>query len=219
MISIHMPRKTLALISGLVLVTVVLFFVAWRTSKQPEKMQEQTFPSPVVSQPSPVVPANTALAFDSPMLTVASGQQGKVDVVIDTSDNAVTAVQLELQYDPKSLSNVQVTPGPLFKNPVVLINKNNAQSGRYTYAFGILPNHETVQGKGAVATITFTAKNASGQSSLVLLPETLVTARGVAESVRKDSNVPVTLTVTVGGTGDTMMQNGATSPFPTATAQ
>ncbi len=174
-----MPKKTLALISGLVLVTLVLFVVALKTSKQTQQQSQQPQVSPVVSQPSAaVVPAHTLLSLSPVDVNVASGQQGKVDVVIDTSDNAVTAVQIELQYDPKVIENVQVTSGSLFANPALLINKNDTKTGRVTYAFGILPNHDTVHGVGAVATVTFTAKGAVGtQSAITLLPESLVTAR------------------------------------------
>jgi len=121
-------------------------------------------------------------------VTVQSGQQGTVTVAIDTSDNNVTAVQLELGYDPTVITNVHVTSGPFFQSPVVLINKNNVQTGRYTYAFGIQPNQPTVKGTGTVATITFFAGGSLGkQSQLALLPTTLVTARGIASSVLKSA--------------------------------
>ena len=212
-----MPRKTLALISGLVLVTVILFFVALRTSQKPQTSQTQATPTPGSAEAvaTPSVPANTSLAFAPAVVTTSPGQQGTLDVTMDTSDNAVTAVQLELQYDPKVVTNVKVKEGGLFKNPVVLINKNDAQTGRVTYAFGILPNNDPVQGKGVVATITFTARGQAGtQSSITLLPESLVTARGVAESVRKDADVPVTANVVIGtaGTGDTMMKKETVAP-------
>lgn len=180
-----MPRKTLALISGLVLVTVVLFVVALKSNKQQvaPPMHEQQ-----VMQPTPTSPAHSVLTLSPNPVMVAPYKQGSVDVNINTSDNAVTAVQLEIAYDPTVITNVKVVTGQLFQNPVVLINKNNAQTGRYTYAFGIQPNHTTVNGMGAVATITFTAKNVPGkQSQLALLPTSLVTARGVASSVLKSS--------------------------------
>ena len=210
-----MPRKTLALISGLVLVTVILFVVAFRAGKQ--QQAPSVTPTPVVSNPSPMVPAHTALSFASNAITAAPGQQSKVDISIDTSDNAVTAVQLELQYDPMVVSNVQVTSGPLLQNPVVLINKNDTKTGRVTYAFGILPNHQPVQGMGSIATVTFTTKGAVGtQSDITLLPSTLVTARGVAESVLKASTSSVKATVVVGqsgaSNGGSMMQQTTTIP-------
>jgi hypothetical protein len=109
---------------------------------------------------------------------------------------------------------VQVTPSTLFQNPVVLINKNDVQAGRMTYAFGISPNQPTVQGKGSVATITFTAKGGQGkQTQLTLLPTTLVTARGVASSVLKQQSGTI---VNIGGAaaGDAMTPKSTTQTAP-----
>jgi hypothetical protein len=208
---IDMPRKTLALISGLVLVTVILFAVALRASKTsnnptptPSPMNEQT-----QMQVSPTVSmAHSVLTLSPNPINVAPGGQGQVTVNIDTSDNSVTAVQLELAYDPNSITNVKVVSGSLFQNPVVLIDKNNTQTGRYTYAFGITPNHPTIQGTGTVATVTFTAKATSGTSQLALLPTSLVTARGITASVLKSASGTI---VSIGSAqqGQTMQQNPA----------
>ena len=196
-----MPRKTLALISGLVIVTVILFVIALRTSNQ---QTTQLPPTPMAQQPAPTSAAHTMLSLLPNPVNVAAGRQESVSVNIDTSDNAVTAVQLEIAYDPHVLSNLQVTPGQLFPNAVVLINKNNPQTGRMTYAFGIAPNQPTIQGTGAVATITFTAKvGASGASQLALLPTTLVTARGIATSVLKSSSGTI---INIGSAGGTMQR-------------
>ncbi|HWY79418.1 MAG TPA: cohesin domain-containing protein, partial [Candidatus Sulfotelmatobacter sp.] len=175
-----MPKKTLALIAGLVVVTIVLFIIALRAGQQ---QQAPSIPQ-IAVQPTVAVPAHSVLKLGPNPLTIAPGQQGSVDVTIDTSDNNVTAVQLELGYDPNIVSNVKVTPGPLFTNPVVLINKNNPQTGRYTYAFGITPNAQAVKGTGVVATVTFTALPGTlGKSMQIgLLSTSLVTARGIAQS-------------------------------------
>ena len=187
-----MPKKTLALISGLVIVTIVLFVIAFNANQQQQGRQQQSIPStaPIAQQsPVPTVPAHSVLSLSPSSLSVAPGQQGKVDVLIDTSDNDVTAVQLELTYDPALVSNVQLTPGAMFENPVVLINSNDLQKGKVTYALGITPNKPTLKGTGSVASVTFTAKGQSGsQTKFDLLPTTLVTARGVASSVLKSSS-------------------------------
>lgn len=183
-----MPRKTLALISGLILVTVILFIVAIRSNNPQQPSTSTTLPSTQV-QVSPTIPANSILTLSPNPVAVQVGKKGTVAVNIDTSSNEVTAVQLEIAYDPNFISNVKVTPGALFENPVLLINKINTLEGRYTYAFGIMPNRPTIRGVGTVATITFTALNKPGkQSQLALLPTTLVTARGVSESVLKSAS-------------------------------
>jgi hypothetical protein len=182
-----MPRKTLLLITALVIVTIILFVIALRTTRQ-SSQQQQPQPS-AIQQPQPTSAAHSVLTLSPNPVTVVTGQQGSIAVDINTSDNQVTAVQLEIGYDPHVVSNVKVTPGPLFQNAAVLINKNDVTSGRMTYAFGITPNHPTVNGTGTVATITFTAVGKAGQQSqFALLPTTLVTARGIPQSVLQSAS-------------------------------
>lgn len=181
-----MPKKTLALISGLVLVTIVLFVIALRSNQRAG--ESEVNPTEAVSQVSPTPDvAHSVLSLSPNPVTVAAGGQGSVDVLIDTSENDVTAVQLELSYDPEVLSNVQVSTGSLFTGGTELIDENDTETGRYTYAFGITPAQEPVEGTGVVATITFTAAASAQPSQLTLLPSTLVTAQGVASSVLRSS--------------------------------
>jgi hypothetical protein len=199
-----MPRKTLALLVGLVLVTIILFVIALQTGKQAPKMDQ----AKVQATPTPDV-AHTILTMSPELVQVASGKVGSVDVMIDTSDNEVTAVQLELLYDPTVLTNVKVVSGPALPNPNVLINKNDPATGKYTYAYGVQPNQPTVKGTGVVAKITFTARGTAGKQSQIILQETsLATARGVAGSVLKS------------GTGATIVISSPTTAVPrTTTAQ
>ena len=185
-----MSKKTLALISGLVLVTLVLFVIALKSnqsSNQGPKPTDAMKPVPTVSV------AHSVLTLSPNPVTVAPGGVGKVSVNVDTSDNPVTAVQLEISFDSKSLSNVQVETGPLFQNSVVLIGNTSAsnrtanQTGKFTFAFGRTPGQAPVKGTGIVATISFTVLPGAKTSQLILLPTTLVTARGVANSVLKSS--------------------------------
>jgi len=203
-----MSKKTLALISGLVLVTVILFVIALKSSQAPTTTEK---PSGQAQNPSPTVSmAHSVLSLMPNPVKVAPGAIGTVTAEIDTSDNPVTAVQLEISYDPKVLSNVQAVPGPLFQNSVVLINKNDPATGKYTYAFGRTPGQTPVQGTGVVATITFTAKDSSQPSQLTLLPTTLVTARGVATSVLKSSSG--TQVIVESGAGAALPPQQSSSP-------
>lgn len=211
-----MPRKTLALISGLVLVTVILFVVALRAGQQANPPAQKSNPATSM-KPEPTTPAHTLLTVGPNPLTLAPSQQGTAQVSIDTSDNDVTAVQLELGYDPTILSNVKVTYAPLFKNPAILIDKNDPVKGRYTYAFGITPSSQPVKGTGVVATVTFTVKpgTVGKQTQLGLLPNSLVTARGVANSVLKSGQGTI-ITVTAAGSGVGTQQGTVTLPKQTA---
>lgn len=190
-----MPRKTLALISGLVIVTVVLFIVALNANQKKTSTQNTT----TQAAPTAAVPAHSVLTTNPNPAVVPPGGQGQVAVNIDTSDNDVTAVQLEIGYDPNIIGNVKVTPGALFANPVILLNKDNPTTGRYTYALGITPNSKVLKGQGVIANVTFTTKAGTlGKSTqLGLLPSSLVTARGVAKSVLKSATGAVVSVNTV----------------------
>lgn len=202
-----MPKRTIALISGLVLVTVVLFIIALRSNQQ--SLQTPVKPSGEAMKPSPTVSvARSVLTLSPNPVRVVPGGVGKVDVDINTSDNPVTAVQIELSYDPKALRNVQIIPGPLFKSGAVIINKNDPVTGRFTYAVGITPSQTPVKGTGVVATISFTA-GAAQTSQLTLMPSSLVTARGVATSVLKSSTGTQVIVET--GTG-VMQPQSSSSP-------
>jgi hypothetical protein len=204
----HMPKKTLALISGLVLVTLILFVIALRASKTTINPTNPQISQTPQAQVSPTVSmAHSILTMSPNPVEVAPGRQGQVTVNIDTATNPVTAVQLELAYDPNIITNLKVTPGALFQNPVVLRDINNTQTGRYTYAFGITPNKPTIQGTGVVAIVTFTAKNIPGQKSqLALLPTSLVTAQGISTSVMK-SAAGTLVSITSSAQGTTVQKN------------
>lgn len=192
-----MPKKTLALIFGLVLVTVVLFVIALRTNNPQPAKDEIAAPSVMPVEPTSA--ARSTLTMSPNPVAVRPGQQGSVDVIIDTADHDVTGVQLEVAYDPNVITNVKAVPGPLFERPTILYDKfdnNDPKSGRYTFAPVLQPNQQPIKGTGVVATITFTARGTVGtQSQLTLLgpdpsipekPGTLVTARGVEKSVLKE---------------------------------
>jgi len=191
-----MPKKTIALISGLVIITVILFFIAINSSSTPPPdkpsdtaMKEDSM-NDTVSPPeaSPTTPQNSILSINPNPLSVKPGETGTAVVSLNNMGNEVTAIQLEVAYDPNYITNVKVSPGELFSTPVVLINKNNQQEGRYTYAYGIMPNHDPITQSGQVAIITFTAGNKPVDASqLALLPTTLVTARGISNSVLKSA--------------------------------
>jgi hypothetical protein len=212
----YMPKKTLALIAGLVLVTVILAIIAYRTGQQQTKYPQQEAPK----QQEAADVAHTTLALTPNPVTVGAGQQGTVEVTIDTSDNPVTAIQLELLYDPTMITNLKATPGPMFANPGLLFPKNDPKTGRMTLMVGIQPGQKNkpVSGQGVAVVLTFTARGTAGQQSQIsVLPNSLATARGVAKSVLKEATgTTVMIGSGTGATGQT--QGAATQETTTQTA-
>lgn len=180
-----MPRKTLALIVGLIILAVVLLIVA---------LKPLIFAPPGTEIPgaqvtvTPTPPAYTTLNLSPNPVNVTTGQ-GKVEVLVDTQQNSLTAAQLELSYDPNFLTNVEVTSGPFFPDPITLLNAVDAQNGRVTYAIGITPAQTPVQGQGVLANVIFdVVPGATGETQIELLPKSAVTQEGVVASVLKQAS-------------------------------
>lgn len=182
-----MSKRTLFLIFALFVITAVLLVLALYTPSNPKPVQTVIAPKESVEQ--------TVLSFGSLSASASSSinqsalQTYSLPINIATGKNKVTAVQLELQFDPKVLTNVVVTPGLFFKNPVVLLNQIEVKTGRISYAFGIGLQDQPYAGKGLVATLTFRALSGVPQPTAILfLPKTLVTAQDINQSVLKTTN-------------------------------
>lgn len=201
-----MSKRTLALIIFLTVLTGFFIYLAVSQNRP------QPTPSPTVLTPTKKpVPAYTTLTLSPQTLTLSSNS-GSLAVMIDTGSgektNAVTAVQLEMEYDPKVLTAVTLTSGSFIPNATPLVNNIDQTNGKITYALAIPPSGSGVSGKGSVATIQFRSLIPQGSSTTVrLLPTTLVTAQGVSESVLLKA------------TGATITVGTAVTPAPTAIQQ
>lgn len=178
-----MSKKTIALITGLVLLTVLLVSLAVQTSKP-----IQPAPSVVESEPTVEVEAKTIL-FMTPTVT---GRSASVQVSMDSKDNEVTAVQMEISYDPKILSFVSASPSSIFSQGVPLINVVDKKNGRISYALGLSPQQAKSihTGDTDVATLLFTKVGSASDSAsteVKFLPKSLVSASGVNTSVLKET--------------------------------
>ena len=177
-----MSKRTLFLIFALFIITTVLLALTLYTPSNPKPTQTVTAPKESIEQ--------TVLSFGAPVAASSSATNVSysIPVNITTGKNKVTAVQLELQFDPKVLTSVAVAPGSFFKNPVVLLDQVDSKTGRITYAFGIGLQDQPYAEKGLVATLTFRALSGVPQPTAILfLPKTLVTAEGITQSVLKET--------------------------------
>jgi len=179
-----MSKRTLFLIFALLLITFVLLLVAFY---QPQTSKT----APAVTAPKKLT-AQTTLSFGIPVTATSASvltTNYSLPVEILTGGNKVTAVQLELQYDPEVLTNVAVIPGPFFGTTSdVLLNQIDAETGRISYALSVGLTAQGVIGKGTVATVTFSSKVKTPEKTAILfLPKTLVTASGINESVLKQT--------------------------------
>lgn len=180
-----MSRRTLALISVLIVITAFLLVLALTP-------QKPTAPYTTMARPTPILAQTSLMLIPSALAVSTSTPSATVDVVIDSGNNKVTAVQLELSYDPKVISQVDIaTPSAgtsFFDNPVTLLKTIDTVKGTISYAIGIQPTGTAKKGKGTVAIISFRPIGSAPQTtSIIFLPKTLVTAEGISISVLKES--------------------------------
>lgn len=172
-----MSKKTLLLIIALLIIAGGLLYMAFRPATQVYT------PPPALPTPTPI--AQTMLSL-SPSSYVIASPSGSLSVTVDTGQNNVNAVQIELGFDPKAFSLIDIVPGVFFDNPVVLLKNVDLKNGRISFAYARSPSGLSKKGIGAVATITFTTTIASGQKTDInFLPKSLVTADNVKTSVLK----------------------------------
>jgi len=175
-----MPRKTLILIIFLAIVTVGLLILALIPNLK----------TPVKTTPKSTAiirDAQTNLSFSAPIISSSSALQSNVEIA--TGRNKVTGVQLELSFDPKVLTNVDIAPGTFFTDPVIILKKIDAENGRITYALGIGLGQKAVTGRGTLAVVTFIpVVGATESTSINFLPKTEVAAQGQIMSVLKTSS-------------------------------
>ncbi|MCL4354549.1 hypothetical protein M1349_03740 [Patescibacteria group bacterium] len=189
-----MPKRTTLLIIILAFLTVVLVYFAVAENNT-QKLQS-TNPAVTNVATSPSVKKTAKLYFDPAILNidtkVASPSQ-KADLVVDTGTNKVTGVQMEATFDPKVISNIQITnpTDSLFpdSDSIVLFKDIDYQLGRISYAVGITPNSEPKTGVGKVATITFSVNPvaATQSTSIGFLEKSMVSELDTKQSVLKES--------------------------------
>lgn len=177
-----MSKRTLFLIFALSIITFALLMIALYQPQAPKTAQ-----TVIVKESA----AQTDLSFGNPSIATSSSTtilNYSLPIRITSFKNKVTAVQLELQYDPKILTNVVVVPGPFFANPETFLNQIDVKTGRISYAFGAGLKDPGVIGKGIVANLTFSVKAGTEEkTAIIFLPKTLVTAEGISESVLKQT--------------------------------
>lgn len=185
--NVGMARKTIVLIVVLAVAALGLTLLA---------IPSQNKPKPVAQLPKVTPnPLQTVLTISSaPVPLIASQSSFKTDVIINTGQNKVTAVQLELAYDPKVLGQVDINPGAFFIDPTVVIKKIDEKEGRISFALKISPNQSGVLGggvlgQGILAVINFKVEPSQKQTptSILFLPKTEVSSQDLPGSTLKST--------------------------------
>lgn len=172
------PIKTLLLIIILALVTVGLVILAVMPKQPKEELQPQTQITPN--------PIQTILTISSVPVPQATASAYATDVIINTGQSNVISVQLELSYDPDTLTNVDINPGSFFINPKVELKNVDEANGRITFALSSSDNQGAL-GQGILAKISFKTLKKNVSTTIDFLPKTKVSAEGISESVLRST--------------------------------
>ena len=141
-------NKTPILITALVALTILLVVLAIFPNRHSISLPRNIIPK--------VDNAKTLLSIENPlevMDATASAKTYSANIDVDSSSDKLTAVQIELKYDPQVLTQVDITPGNFFQNPVVLLKRIDGVNGTVSYALGV--TGDAVSGKGVVAKLEF----------------------------------------------------------------
>ena len=125
-------------------------------------------PAPPADQSAATAPAGSALlSFDPPSLSQAVGTTFTVNVNLAGGQN-VYSVPLQILYNPKVLSLVNVSNGPMLSQDgqaVALVHRDDSMMGILQLTASRPPGSSGINGDGQVFTLTFQAK-APGQATL-----------------------------------------------------
>lgn len=181
-----MPKKTIILITVLLIFTVGLVYVAIKTEQQiPPDLNEEKLTEEEITNIVPTINPQTQISFSPSTIDTGLSPQStySTNVNVNTNGQAISGVQLELAYDPALLTNVTIEPAEnnLFGlNPGILISSVEPDLGRISFAI-TLPgiDSEEVSGNANIATITFSViPNQAQTTQISILPKT------VARSIR-----------------------------------
>lgn len=189
----------------IVLITIisVIFFIGSKPNTKSSTQKIKTNTSLPAGAGENILPADknkqtvlflfpNPISFSKPINSAT--ESAKVYVQIDTQQNKIANVQIELSYDPTAVSLISVEPNAakdaFFQNPSVVLSLNDSQNGTLLYS---LENTTGAQsGQGTVATITF-VKNPQASSSAPL--------RFLGKTTATGPNSPTSLLkLTLGGT-------------------
>ncbi len=174
-------NKTWILVAGLVILTIILLAVS---------LTSKNF-SPLKSTPKNVKVdfAHTSLAISEDVRQLSDGKY-EADVIINTNGDEISGAQIELSFDPKALTNIDIKPGTFIENPTVLIKTVDTKTGTVRYAVAIRPGEKMVKGTGAIAVINFT-KSGATPTYINFLPQSQVSTTAHSQSLLKETTSAV----------------------------
>ena len=158
------PKITLGII-------VILAIGYYAVSRLPKPQQIG------INEVSTVVPKSVKLSFETIPATTL-GTQTSANLMIDTGGLSVSAVQVELTYDPESLSNITISQGDFL---IEKLGNPKVGTGKIAFTYVIPLEVKGKSGSGKLATLNFKLLKPNAQ--IAFTSNTMVAAIGSNENV------------------------------------
>jgi len=160
----------------------------------------------------------TTISLSPSQVTKRADETFSLEVKIDTADNQVATVQLQIVFDPASLQAVNITNGALA--PTIRVSGKVDETGKATITVGARDATHPITGTGTVAILTMKTLAAAATPVTVQFspsPDTFINALGEGENnvLTGSAGATVTILEAVGGVSETGAL-GTPTPTPTS---
>jgi hypothetical protein len=119
-------------------------------------------PMPVgINEISPAAVGTVTLSLPASIKSTLNSDTS-ADIIVDTAGSSVTAVQVELTYDPSTISSPSITQGSFFTQK---LTNPKIENGKITFAYAVKIDEKSKTGKGVVATLKFKPTKDNAQIS------------------------------------------------------
>ena len=150
-----------------------------------------------INEVSPSSQGSVALSLP-PTIIAPLNTEASADITIDSGTSSVTAVQIELVYDPSTISTPSITQGGFFTQK---LTSPKIENGKISFAYAVKIEEKSKSGSGVVATLKFkplkeNAQIAFGNGTMVasidnLDTNSLKSATGTTISTKTGSSVSI----------------------------
>ncbi len=156
----------------------------------------------------------TTLTLAPTTITKTVNEEFTLEARMDTAENQIVAVELNITFDPAKLQAEWIHNGTMFPN---ILSSGTVGNGTASIALGATNTTTPITGTGTVATIKFKALAATSAPVAVRFSsDTFVGALNEGSTNALTSSVPSTITIT-GSEGATPTPTTASSITPTIT--
>ncbi len=179
-----MPKKSTIVIIILAIITGLLIFYSMTVQVTQEKTQ------PKKNTSEQIEAQKTAHLFFNPTqleVLKTSSAAASVDVMLDTGNNTVSSIQLELRFNPLMITPIDmvIAKDGLFGPDVFQISRDiDTANGRISLLLGVPEVAKAKKGKGKVASLLFVPRYTGAEVATIdFIEKSMVLPPGSSTSV------------------------------------